>query len=113
MREAPSVPIAHALHQLGAELVAYDPVAARHAPRELPDQVLFAQTIEEAIKDVHAVCILTEWTEIQTFPLTSYKEWMRQPLIFDGRNCHTLEAAEQAGVEYHSIGRRPISPIYM
>jgi UDPglucose 6-dehydrogenase len=113
MREAPSVPIAHELHQLGAELVAYDPVATRHAARELPDQVLFAQTIEEAIKDVHAVCILTEWTEIQTFPLTSYKEWMRQPLIFDGRNCHTLEAAEQAGIEYHSIGRRPVSPIYM
>ncbi|MFB8735998.1 UDP binding domain-containing protein [Bacillus sp. SL00103] len=42
MREAPSVPIAHELHQLGAELVAYDPVASRHAARELPDQIVFA-----------------------------------------------------------------------
>lgn len=113
MREAPSIPIAHELHQLGAELVAYDPVAARHAARELPDQVLFAQTIEEAIKDADAVCLLTEWADIQSFPLASYKKWMKRPLIFDGRNCHTLEAAEQAGVEYHSIGRRSVSPIYM
>ncbi|GMG80330.1 UDP-glucose dehydrogenase family protein [Bacillus safensis] len=113
MREAPSIPIAHELHQLGAELVAYDPVAARHAARELPDQVLFAQTIEEAIKDADAVCLLTEWADIQSFPLASYKKWMKRPLIFDGRNCHTLEEAEQAGIEYHSIGRRSISPIYM
>ncbi|MBI1627632.1 UDP-glucose dehydrogenase family protein [Bacillus safensis] len=113
MREAPSIPIAHELHQLGAELVAYDPVAARHAARKLPDQVLFAQTIEEAIKDADAVCLLTEWADIQSFPLASYKKWMKRPLIFDGRNCHTLEAAEQAGVEYHSIGRRSVSPIYM
>ncbi|PCK19656.1 UDP-glucose 6-dehydrogenase [Bacillus pumilus] len=113
MREAPSIPIAHELHQLGAELVAYDPVAMHQAARELPDQVFFAQTIEEAIQDASAVCILTEWADIQAFPLSAYKEWMRQPLIFDGRNCHTLEAAEQAGVEYHSIGRRPVSPIYM
>ncbi|UYO35382.1 UDP-glucose/GDP-mannose dehydrogenase family protein [Bacillus zhangzhouensis] len=113
MREAPSIPIAHVLHQLGAELVAYDPVAARRAVRELPDQVLFAQTIEEAIKDAHAVCLLTEWADIQSFPLASYKKWMKRPLIFDGRNCHTLEAAEQAGVEYHSIGRRSVSAIYI
>ncbi|TQR25355.1 UDP-glucose dehydrogenase family protein [Bacillus safensis] len=113
MREAPSIPIAHELHQLGAELVAYDPVAARRAARELPDQVLFAQTIEEAIKDADAVCLLTEWADIQSFPLASYKKWMKCPLIFDGRNCHTLEEAEQAGVEYHSIGRRSVSPIYM
>lgn len=93
--------------------MAYDPVAARRAARELPDQVLFAQTIEEAIKDADAVCLLTEWADIQSFPLASYKKWMKRPLIFDGRNCHTLEAAEQAGVEYHSIGRRPVSPIYM
>ncbi|MFP3325786.1 UDP-glucose/GDP-mannose dehydrogenase family protein, partial [Planococcus sp. SIMBA_160] len=85
--------------QLGAELVAYDPVAVRKAARELPDQVFFAQTIEEAIKDANAVCILTEWADIQAFPLSAYKKWMSQPLIFDGRNCHTLEAAERAGVE--------------
>lgn len=113
MREAPSIAIAHEMHELGADLVAYDPVAAHKAARELPKQVFFAQTIEEAIKDADAVCILTEWADIQTFPLSAYKGWMRHPLIFDGRNCHTLEAAELAGVEYHSIGRRPVSPIYM
>lgn len=113
MREAPSIPIAHELHRLGAALVAYDPAAMRQAAHELPDNVCFAQTIEEAIKDADAVCILTEWAEIQAFSLSTYKELMKDPLIFDGRNCHPLVEAEQAGVEYHSIGRRPVSPIYM
>ncbi|MDM5299684.1 UDP-glucose/GDP-mannose dehydrogenase family protein [Bacillus pumilus] len=113
IREAPSIPIAHDLHQLGAELVAYDPVAMRQAACELPDSVQFTQTIEEAVKGADAVCILTEWSDIQLFPLHSYKDLMRQPIIFDGRNCHSLQEAEQAGVEYHSIGRRPVSPIFM
>ncbi|WP_353854373.1 UDP-glucose/GDP-mannose dehydrogenase family protein [Bacillus sp. Bos-x628] len=113
LREAPSIPIAYELHQLGAELVAYDPVAMHQAARELPDGVIFAQTLEAAIKDADAVCILTEWAEIQSYSLKKYRELMKQPIIFDGRNCHTLEEAEKAGIEYHSIGRRPILPVYM
>ncbi|MFJ5964347.1 UDP-glucose dehydrogenase family protein [Bacillus sp. NPDC093026] len=113
LREAPSIPIAHELHQLGAELVAYDPVAMHQAARKLPDGVSFAQTLEAAIKDADAVCILTEWAEIQSYSLKKYRELMKQPIIFDGRNCHTLEEAEKAGIEYHSIGRRPILPVYM
>ncbi|MFS0654128.1 UDP-glucose dehydrogenase family protein [Bacillus sp. 179-C3.3 HS] len=113
MREAPSIPIAHELHRLGAELIAYDPVAMRQAANKLPDHVYFAQTIEEAIENADAVCILTEWTDIQNFPLKTFKRLMKEPLMFDGRNCHSLQEAELAGIEYHSVGRRSVTPIYL
>jgi UDPglucose 6-dehydrogenase len=30
---------------------------------------------------------------------------MKKPVIFDDRNCYSLEEAKEAGVEYYSIGR--------
>ncbi|MGE6630303.1 UDP-glucose dehydrogenase family protein [Bacillus sp. NPDC077027] len=113
MREAPSIPIAHELHRLGAHLIAYDPVAMSQAAKELPENVVFAQTLTEAIEGADAACILTEWQDIRTYPLHQYRNLMKQPIIFDGRNCHSLEVAERVGVEYHSIGRRPITPIFI
>ena len=34
-----------------------------------------------------------------------FKELMRTPLVYDGRNIYNVQEMEKAGVEYHSIGR--------
>lgn len=34
-----------------------------------------------------------------------YKELMRTPLVFDGRNLHGVAEMKNSGVEYHSVGR--------
>ena len=34
-----------------------------------------------------------------------YKELMKIPLVYDGRNIYGVEAMRAAGVEYYSIGR--------
>ena len=34
-----------------------------------------------------------------------FKELMRTPLVYDGRNIYDLNAMDAAGVEYYSIGR--------
>ncbi|WP_078429887.1 UDP-glucose dehydrogenase family protein [Alkalihalobacterium alkalinitrilicum] len=112
MREAASIVIAEELHKEGAEVMAYDPIAIDNAKQELPQAVSFAQFISEAITHADAVFILTEWHQIKTFPLSEYKKSMKNAIIFDGRNCFTLEEAAQASVEYHSIGRKAsLSPM--
>ncbi len=35
-----------------------------------------------------------------------YKKLMRTPLIYDGRNIYDVQAMQEAGIEYHSIGRK-------
>ncbi|MEH7099212.1 UDP-glucose dehydrogenase family protein [Bacillus velezensis] len=110
MRDAPSIVIADRLAALDARMTAYDPIASFRASGLLPAAVSYRESIEEAVRGADAVLILTDWEQIKHFPLEAYKELMETPVIFDGRNCHSLEEAEQAGVEYISIGRRAVVP---
>ncbi len=110
MREAPSIVIAGRLAALDARIRAYDPIAVGHAKHVLPKAVEYKETIEEAVKGSDAVMILTDWADIKQFPLAAYQDLMETPLIFDGRNCYTLDEALAAGVEYYSVGRKAVVP---
>lgn len=101
MREAPSIVIADRLAALDARIRAYDPIAVSHAKHVLPQAVEYKETIEEAVKGSDAVMILTDWADIKQFPLAAYQDLMETPLIFDGRNCYTLDEVAAAGVEYY------------
>ncbi|MFC4025015.1 UDP-glucose dehydrogenase family protein [Oceanobacillus longus] len=105
MREAPSISVTNKLLANGAIVTAYDPVATDNAKEVLSSQVKFAKSIEDAIDGADIAMILTEWAEIKAYPLESYKNYMNQAVIFDGRNCHSLELAKESGAVYHSIGR--------
>ncbi|KXZ17117.1 UDP-glucose/GDP-mannose dehydrogenase family protein [Bacillus nakamurai] len=110
MRDAPSIVIANRLAALDARMKAYDPIASGRASQLLPDAVEYHESIEDAVRGADAVMILTDWEDIKHFPLAAYQTLMAEPIIFDGRNCHSLKEAEQAGVEYVSIGRRAVIP---
>ena len=67
MREAPSIKIARSLAKLGAEVVAYDPVAIDNAKKILKDTIRFASSAREAAMDADAVFIVTEWNEFRQY----------------------------------------------
>lgn len=108
MREAPSIVIAEYLISKGAIVKAYDPKATENAKRMLPKQIIFASRAEEALQDAEAAFLVTEWSEIKSLPLATYVELMKQPLLFDGRNCYSLEEASHHEIDYYSIGRPPV-----
>ncbi len=105
VRDAASITIVNELINLGAKVVAFDPIANENAKMLLPNETRYVDSIEEAIDNTDCVFILTEWEQIKQFSLSQYGEYMKEPILFDGRNCHLLETARQAKVEYHSIGR--------
>lgn len=108
MREAPSIVISQRLIEEGANVRAYDPIAIENAKRILNKEVAYAQSFTDAIKDVDALLILTEWNEVKTYNLKEINQYMKTPIIFDGRNCFDLKDAEKANIEYYSIGRPPV-----
>jgi UDPglucose 6-dehydrogenase len=109
MREAPSIPISEALIVLGAEVVAYDPVAAENARKVIGDKIRYSGSIDEAIFEADAVFILTEWSEIKNLDVAKMVGKMKEPIIFDGRNCLSEEKIRVCGsVEYYPIGQPPI-----
>ncbi|MGG4489370.1 UDP-glucose dehydrogenase family protein [Metabacillus idriensis] len=109
MREAASISIANELVEEGAEVAGFDPIAAENAKKVLPECVMYAEQIEEAIKWADAVFIVTEWKEIVEKALFMTNLFMEKPIIFDGRNCYTDEDFSHLEVEYISVGREKVS----
>jgi UDPglucose 6-dehydrogenase len=109
MREAPSIPIAAALTKYGAEVVAYDPVATDNARKIIGDSIKYAGSIDEAVYEADAVLILTEWKEVKGIDVAEMLAKMKEPIIFDGRNCLPEERIRACGsVEYYPIGKPAI-----
>ncbi|WP_396601127.1 nucleotide sugar dehydrogenase [Algibacter sp. R77976] len=60
----------------------------------------------EALKDAHAVAIMTEWDEFKTYDWKKiYSEMKKPAFIFDGRNILDKSEMEEIGFEYSSIGK--------
>ncbi len=104
MREAPSIKIINRLLELGAEVVAYDPVAKETARRELGDRIIYAETVEECLKGADCCFIVTEWEQFKNLEPGDFKRLMKRPLIFDGRRVFKPENFIAEKVECYSVG---------
>jgi UDPglucose 6-dehydrogenase len=104
MREASSLVLAARLEGEGAEVVAYDPVAAR-AAKGLLQGVEFRESALEALDGADAAVLVTEWPEFAALDWTAAAERMARPLLIDGRNFLDAPMLRNAGFEYEGIGR--------
>ncbi len=111
LREAPSLENVPLLLEHGAEVYAYDPVGKENFKKKFPEgkngqgTIKYVDNIEEALSEANVCFVFTEWGEIKAIKPEQYKELMRTPLVFDGRNLYNIEQMEDAGVEYYSMGR--------
>jgi UDPglucose 6-dehydrogenase len=108
MREAPSVVIIRRLLELGARVVAYDPVAIKNAVFYLSDSVHYADDEYSALKGSDALLVVTEWNEFRNPDFNLVKTALKQPVVFDGRNIFEPEKMKELGFTYYSIGRKPV-----
>ncbi|HEX6687414.1 MAG TPA: UDP-glucose/GDP-mannose dehydrogenase family protein [Solirubrobacterales bacterium] len=106
MREASSLVLAARLQGEGAEVVAYDPVAA-DAARTLLEGVELRDSALAALDGADAAVLVTEWGEFAEIEWTEAAGRMTQPLLIDGRNFLDPKALISAGFEYEGIGRAP------
>lgn len=109
LREAPSIPNVRRLLDEGAKIVAYDPVGINNFKKLYPTEIEYVNNPEKALVDADMAFIFTEWNEIKSLPINKYEELMSSPIIFDGRNCYSLDEAENSVVEYYSVGRNEIT----
>ncbi|RDU36972.1 UDP-glucose 6-dehydrogenase [Neobacillus piezotolerans] len=111
IREAASVANIPLLLDQGARVHAYDPAGQSNFSALFPEgkygkgTLTYAPSIEEVLEGANVCFIFTEWNEIKQIQPQTYKQLMRTPLIFDGRNTQSPEKMQAAGLEYHSIGR--------
>lgn len=105
LREAPSIDNVELLLKQGAKIYAYDPVGAENFKKKYPNEIVYVSNPEEALKDANVCFIFTEWNEIKAIKPETYKDLMKTPLVYDGRNIYDLNEMKEAQVEYYSIGR--------
>lgn len=109
MREAPSITIIDSLLKEGATVTGYDPVATRNAKMIFGEQIMYAASVKEALKEADAVFIVTEWKEIKQLVLSEVISHMKEPIVFDGRNCFSEETVRDCEeIEYYPIGKPAI-----
>ena len=105
MREASSLVLAARLQGEGAEVVAYDPVAAE-AARGMLEGVELRDSAQAALEGADAAVLVTEWPEFAELDWEAVASSMAQPLLIDGRNFLDPAVLISAGFEYEGIGRQ-------
>ena len=109
IREAPSLYIIDALLDLGADITAYDPEAINNVKGLIGDKIKFAENSYDALKDVDALLVATEWSAFRNPDFNKMQELMKSPIIFDGRNLYDLETMNSKAFFYQSVGRATIN----
>ena len=107
MREASSRVIVAELTRRGAQVRAYDPVAAQEAARVMGDVACLSivDSAAAALQGADALTIVTEWKEFRTPDFEAIRKALRTPVVFDGRNLYEPAMMASFGLEYHCIGR--------
>lgn len=111
LREAPSLVNIPIFLDEGCEIKAWDPAGVENYKKKYPTEIIYCDSIDEAIKDADLCVIFTEWDEVKKYDITKYEKLMRNPIVIDGRNCYDLEQIKKTNVIYDSMGRKTVNLI--
>lgn len=111
MREAPSLVLIEKLLGAGCKVRLFDPVAMPETQKSLEriglsdnKDIYFANDIYDAILDVDALLLVTEWKEFRMPSWAVVKKSMKGNLILDGRNIYDKAEMQEHGFTYDCIG---------
>jgi UDPglucose 6-dehydrogenase len=106
IREASSIILIEKLLKSGARVKAYDPAAINETKKILGNRIEYSSDQYEALVNVDAVALMTEWSEFHLPDFNRMGELMKGKVIFDGRNIYDPEQLRKLGYTYFGIGRR-------
>jgi UDPglucose 6-dehydrogenase len=106
IREASSIILIKKLLEAGAMVKAYDPAAISEAKKVLGNLIEYTSDPYEALLNVDAFALMTEWSEFHLPDFSKMAELMKGKVIFDGRNIYDSAQLRKMGFTYFGIGRR-------
>jgi UDPglucose 6-dehydrogenase len=109
VRQAASIDVIRHLEDLGASVVATDPVARANAAPLLPNTELVDDPYD-CVAGADAVVVVTEWPEYVALDWTRVSGLVRRHLVVDGRNCIEADPLVELGFTYIGVGRPTRKP---
>ncbi len=117
-RESAAIYVADHLLSEQAQVAVYDPKVScervqtdinylnTRTEAENENGITCTHSPYEALKDAHAIAIMTEWDEFKTYDWERIYNNMKKPaFIFDGRNILDKEEINKFGFQYYAIGQ--------
>ena len=112
-RESPAIYITRRLLSECAEVVISDPKALENAAilmSETTGKVSYEDNPYKAVKDCHAIAILTDWSLYKELDYKKIFQAMAKPaFIFDGRNIIDHEKCYKIGFNVYPVGKPALS----
>ncbi len=109
IREASSIELMDALLDRGATLNVFDPEAIPHIKKRYGDKLSYKGSMYEALENADGLIICTEWSIFRTPDFNKIKNYLKEPVIFDGRNLYNIDDMEAEEFAYISIGRKAVN----
>lgn len=107
VRESVAIRLVQRLLNEKARVTAYDPKAMENARRVLGEQVTYAGSSRECLKDADCCIVAAGWTEFAKLKPVEFKQLMRNPAIVDGRRVLDSEALRAEGIKCVTLGSGP------
>lgn len=110
VRDSPALNVAAQLQLQGATVTVTDPEALGNAARRFPE-LGFEADLESAVRNAHAVLLLTEWRQYRELDPVWLAQRVDLPLILDARNVLDPERWRDAGWTYLAPGRSQVRAV--
>ncbi len=105
MRESTALKTIELLSQAGCTIRVYDPVAMDECRKRVGQQVIYCKDMYDAVYRADALLLITEWKEFRLPNWEIIGRAMNRKLVIDGRNIFDPAELNEAGFEYHCIGK--------
>jgi UDPglucose 6-dehydrogenase len=110
VRESPALYCVRKLLDSKMKIRAYDPEAGSAANSALKGRIEIVKNGYDALDNADALVIFTDWQEFRNPDFELIAKKLKKAVIFDGRNLYDPYMVKNAGIEYHSIGRKTRFP---
>ena len=104
VRDSPSLDVAVAISNAGAEVVVHDPKGLSNAERVYPHMTYVAD-LKEALAGAELVLLGTEWREYRDLDPAALDDVVAGRNIVDARNALDPQRWRNAGWTYRALGR--------
>ena len=106
MRESPSLDLIPSLVKNVKKVKAFDPISMKEASK-LINNVEFSDSVEDCIKNVDLIILLTEWSEFRTITAEYLLKAMRGKTVIDFRNALNPDNFKNKKITLYQVGRGP------
>ena len=105
VRESASIKMIQSILDREGIVKAYDPEASNNMKLYFPN-IEYCSNWQDAVNNVDAVVIMTEWHEFRGLDLVELKQLVKTPLILDTRNVLSMKDLVSLGFKFDNVGRK-------